>query len=342
MSILAVQYLEGGSDVVPPEVEKVQAQLREVFALLPITDLLIGWDTPPELVRVCRKECEQAGVQLYQWHPLLVSWDSVPVRAAWQVVGPEGEPLAGFKGLPEFTFLRPDDPTVQTAVLARLEQAVHSGLYDGIFLDRIRYPAEWAYAHNRLPEAEHITWIVTRATEVIRAEGLAVGLDCFAPSLTPLVGQDLGALAAVSDWVKVMVYGHTWAPAGMPFELERLGKFAAKHTESVEHFQEELSSAFTALSAMDIEAGLPPETLAAEVRLGREMGVGVLLAGVELVEAEEVTHLSPARMRADLAALRGAGVDGWVLSWDLRYMPRIYLRVMEEFLTEEAPGGRRE
>ncbi len=340
MSILAVQYLEGGSNFAPPGVGEVRAQLREAFALLPITDLLIGWDVPPELARVCRGECERAGVRLYQWHPLLVGWGDVPLRTAWQVVGPDGEPLAGFEGLPEFTFLRLDDPAVQAAVLGRLEQVVRSGLYDGVFLDRIRYPAEWAYAHGRLPEAEHVTRLVMRAAEVIRAEGLAVGLDCFAPSLAPLVGQDLGALAAVSDWVKVMVYGHTWAPAGMPFELERLGKFVTGHAESAEHFREDLSSAFAALSAVNAEVGLPPEVLAAEVHLGREMGVEVLLAGVELVEVEGVTRLSPAQVRADLAALRKAGVDGWVLSWDLRDMPRDHLRVVGEFLAKEVSGGR--
>jgi len=328
MSVLAVQYLEGGSKFVPPGAEEVRARLREMFALLPITDLLIGWDVPPELVRVCQAECGRAEARLYQWHPLLVCWGDVPVRTAWQVVGPDGKPVAGFEGLPEFTFLRPDDPAVQAAVLGRLEQAVRSGLYDGLFLDRIRYPAEWAYSHGRLPEAEHVTWLVARAAEVIRAEGLAVGLDCFAPSLTPLVGQDLGALAAVSDWVKVMVYGHTWAPAGMPFELERLRSFTAEQAENAEYFRKSLPSAFSALSAVKPETGLPPEALAVEIRLGREMGVEVLLAGVELVEIEGVTRLSPAQVRADLAALHEAGADGLVLSWDLRDMPREYLELV--------------
>ena len=297
MSILAVQYLEGGFDFVAPEAGRVRARLRETFDLLPVTDLLIGWDVGPELARVCRGMCERAGVRLYQWHPLLVGWGSVAIRPEWRVAGADGEPVAGFGGLPEFTFLRPDSAAVQEAVLRRLERAVRSGLYDGIFLDRIRYPSADAASAGK---ADNITRVVAQAAGMIRSAGLSVGLDCFAPSLAAPVGQDLGALSALGDWVKLMLYGHTWAPAGMPFE-------------------------------MGLSEGLPPQALAAEVERGRTAGVGTLLAGIELVEIEGVTHLSPPQIRADLAALHGAGVDGLVLSWDLRYMPVEYLELVGEY-----------
>lgn len=294
MSILAVQYLEGGGNFVAPHADEVQARLREMFGLLPVTDLLIGWDVGPELAQVCRKMCKRAGARLYQWHPLLVGWGRVAARPEWRVVGADGEPMAGFQGRPEFTFLRPDEPAVQEAVLGRLERAVRSGLYDGIFLDRIRYPvAEPRFAGR----AASITHIVAQAAGLIRAAGLSVGLDCFAPSLAAPVGQDLGALSAVGDWVKLMLYGHTWAPAGMPFE-------------------------------MGLQEGLPQHVLAAEVERGRAAGVKTLLAGIELVEIEGVTRLSPPQIRADLEAIHGAGADGLVLSWDLKYMPDEYMELV--------------
>ncbi len=334
MSRLTVQYLEGGRGFVAPTAAEVQAQLRRTFALLPITDLLIGWDVPPELVRVCRAACEQAEVRLYQWHPLLTCWGELSMRPAWLVRGPDGLPLEGFNGLPEFTFLRPDDPAVQEAVLARLARVIRSGFYDGIFLDRIRYPAEWAYAYGRLPEPAPITQLVTRAAEMIRSASMQVGLDCFAPSLASLVGQLLKTLGAVADWIKVMVYGHTWAPAGLPFELQRLGAFIATHPEHAAYFKAHLPNACSALGKLDATAGLPPEALRAEIRLGREIGLSELLAGIELVQVAGVTRLSPAQVRADLEALCTEGADGVSLSWELRLMPEELILATRKFYTK--------
>ncbi len=300
MKRLGVQYLEGGTGFVPPTVDEVLAQLRDTFARLPVDDLLIGWDVPPDVAHVCREECERAGAQLYQWHPLLVGWGEVTVRPAWQVLDDRGQPIAGFRGLPEFTFMRPDHPDVQEAVLRRLEASLECGLYDGIFLDRIRYPV---VAPRHADLAPNVTALVTQAAALIRAHGGRVGLDCFAPSLALQVGQDLGALAEVSDWIKVMIYGHTWAPAGLPYEL-------------------------------GLQEGLSPQALAAEFRLGRELCPGELLAGIELVSLPDVTRLSPGQIRADLAALRQAGADGLVLSWDLRYMPSSYLALVRDALAD--------
>ncbi len=67
--------------------------------------------------------------------------------------------------------------------------------------------------------------------------------------------------------------------------------------------------------------GLPPQALAGEIRHGRSMGVHQLLAGIELVEIKGVAELNDRQIEMDLHAFLDAGVDGFVLSWDLWHIP---------------------
>ena len=66
---------------------------------------------------------------------------------------------------------------------------------------------------------DSISRIASEAADLARRAGLAVGLDCFSPVLTNAVAQDVAKLDGHCDWIKFMTYGHTLAPAGLPFEL---------------------------------------------------------------------------------------------------------------------------
>jgi hypothetical protein len=169
--------------------------------------------------------------------------------------------------------------------------------------------------------ARSITRCVQTAAGIARAAGLAVGLDCFAPSLAPMVGQDLAALDATCDWIKVMTYGHALGPAGMPHELLALWQWLLEHGLPEADVRNTLARAtglaLPASRATLRERGLAPAALAAEIRRARAAGVRTLLAGIELVDLPGVTALEPAQIAADLRAFRAAQPDGLALSWDL-------------------------
>jgi hypothetical protein len=183
--------------------------------------------------------------------------------------------------------------------------------------------------------ARSVTRMVAAAADLIQAEGLVVGLDCFSPALTPMVGQDLAQLRAHCQWVKIMTYGHTLGPAGLPFELLGLVGWLVDSRSMGE--SEALGCVSHALglplpsscSRLRVD-GVPPEALAAEVRRARAAGVGILLPGIELVEIEGVTRLTQAGIAADLQALSAAGADGLVLSWDLWHIPPERLELVRE------------
>jgi hypothetical protein len=186
--------------------------------------------------------------------------------------------------------------------------------------------------------ARSVMGLVEAATDVIHGEGLAVGLDCFAPALARMVGQDLGVLDGCAEWTKVMTYGHTLGPAGLPFELLQLADWLVDRRGVGESQALDWLSQASGLplprSRDALRArGLAPAALEVEVRQARATGIRNLLAGIELVEIEAVAQLNREQIERDLRAFKAAGADGLVLSWDLWHMPLERLELVEAIWT---------
>ncbi len=385
---LAIQYLEPGPHTAALDPGEVRAKLRLALEQLPLTYVVLGWVLPPALVDVCQEETARAGAQLFLWHPLLTGDGVFMPRPEWQTVGLGGEAIPGFQAMPEFTFVCPNHPEVQDAVLGHLHTVIQEGAYDGVFLDRIRYPspavdpARWLACfcpacrqkaasvgldlvalRQRLREgladgstardflktllgtamsgpssplladlkafldfrARSVTQFIQAASDVIRAAGLSVGLDCFSPSLTYMVGQDLAHLGPTCDWVKVMTYGHAYGPATLPFELLGLLDWLTAgggltESQALSWLAEATQLPLPQDRAMLRHQGLAPGTLALEAQRARWAVKDVpVLAGIELVEIPGIAELDPAQVKADVRAL--SQLDGFVLSWDLWHMP---------------------
>ena len=389
MTLFAVQYLEDSPGLAALAPAEVRARLRAALDCLPISVIILGWHLPAALSRACAEEAARVGAQIFRWHPLLTGDASLVPRREWRTVGLTGEPVPGFRGLPEFTFVCPNRPAAREAALNHLRDAIRHGDYQGVFLDRIRYPsptpapdrwlacfcddcrraaaaegldleaarrqiktllatpenaaafvralldpAAWAPANSDLAmlrafldfRVRSVGRFVQAAADVVHAENLAVGLDCFSPALTYMVGQDLGMLAPHCEWIKIMTYGHTLGPAGLPFELLSLadwliGQQLASESEALEWLSQASHLPLPSRSSALREEGIAPEGLAAETRRARGAGVSMLLAGIELVDIQEAVRLQPAQITADVGAFRAAGADGLVLAWDLWHIP---------------------
>lgn len=61
---------------------------------------------------------------------------------------------------------------------------------------------------------------VKEITEHIKEKGMKVGFDIYAPNISYLFGQDINRLSEIADFIKPMYYRRTFAPAGIPFELQ--------------------------------------------------------------------------------------------------------------------------
>ncbi len=380
MPLFAAQYLEY-YDPARHTAESVRAHLREVFAHLPLDILIIGWDLPAEIIAACADESNRHKAQLYRWQPLLTGDGTFMPRPEWQTIGATGEAVPGFKGLPEFTFVCPNRPAVQAALATHLQDVLREGLYQGIFLDRIRFPSpatdplnelacfcpdcERAAANEGLelesirveirhlcdhphgrPElirqlfladkdsalesffafrAHSITRTVHSAADIIRAHNCAIGLDTFSPVLTRMVGQDLARLDTACDWIKPMIYAHALGPAGIPYELLGLADWlisaGTAEAEALELLSTLSGFALPKNRSALRRQGIPLEALTTETMRGKQTGIRTLLAGLALVEMENVNHIPAGQLDAELSAYRLGGADGLVLSWDLWHIP---------------------
>ena len=375
MKTIAAQYLEYAPRASTPA--QVRQRLREVFEILPLSIILLGWDLPQHLEDAVAEECAAHHAALYRWHPLLASDAGFALPTEWQPVNVYGEPIPGFKGLPEFTFMCPNRSDVQEWIAERIEVAAQRGIYQGLFFDRMRWPSPAASpegylscfcrycrrmasdlgldleaARDRiesylndgdrariLTEAlftpvddplletffefrfNSVTHTVRYAAGLAQQQGLMVGLDCFSPALTRMVGQDLSALDKSCNWIKLMTYPRVLGPAGLPFELNALsgwlrGSYNVHETEAVA-----IVGRASGLSPSRDE--LDSKSLVHEIQRGRDLGVTNLLAGIALVEVPGIHEPTLAQIQEDLYACHGS--DGLVLSWDLWHIPLEYI-----------------
>ena len=139
--ILTIQYLDDAPGLAERETSAVVEKLRAAADCLPISHLLIGWHLPPRLLDACRKEAERLGMRFLRWHPLLTGDELFPPRPSHQIIGVSGYRVAGYLDRPEFTFVCPNNPEVQESASGRIETLLKEGLYQGFFLDRVRFPS---------------------------------------------------------------------------------------------------------------------------------------------------------------------------------------------------------
>jgi hypothetical protein len=164
---IAAQYLEDAPQLSKITPAAVRDRLRESFKRLPVSMLLLGWNLPQPLFAAVAEEATRLGIRLYRWQPLLTGDGVFMSRPEWQVIGLDGNPVEGFRGMPEFTFVCPNKPAVQQAVSAHLEEILLPP-YQGIFLDRIRFPS---------PAEEPLSHLACFCKDCCRAAQESLGFD---------------------------------------------------------------------------------------------------------------------------------------------------------------------
>jgi hypothetical protein len=160
-----------------------------------------------------------------------------------------------------------------------------------------------------------------------------------------MVGQDLTSMGGLVDWIKLMTYAHTFAPAGIPFELSGLvhhltSKGVINERQVLGMIGKTIHLPLpTSLRALKND-GLSTMALEKEVRFGVETCSTPVLAGMELVELEGVTNLNPDQIRSDLIGLIESRSAGLALSWDLLHIPLERLDLVRQvYLDNELSKG---
>ncbi len=146
-----------------------------------------------------------------------------------------------------------------------------------------------------------VSTAVAAIADSLRARGLEVGMDLYAPFMAQFVGQDYGILSQHADFIKPMLYRQTFAPAGMGFEYDLL-KQAVPGAEGYPAFAMDVDFLDSQLQAMEPYAcGKYP--------------------GIEINYREKVAPTSPEYVTESLDAVLRHGFDGAVLSWNIMEAP---------------------
>ncbi len=388
MSNFAVQYLGSRPKGITPQAAR--ARLHEACQRLPISMVLLDWEVSPQIEEAVAQETYSMGAKLYRWQTWLTGDSQADLPQEWATVGLDGNPIPGYENDPDFSFICPNRSAVQIFLSERLEAIAAKGIYQGIFLDRIRFPSpaldpahllgcfcrdctrmaadtglelenarrairsmleqpetaiELAQAllddpgrsNNPLSQyldfrEQSISHVVWEAKQLAVSLGLEIGLDCFSPSLTRMVGQNLAALGTYSDWIKLMTYPRVWGPAGVSFELLGLVDWLLNYGLP----ENDVLSIVRSSSRLPVPqtrkefcaSGLPSSSVKLELERCRSETTGPLLAGIPLVELKTIHESTDSEINGDLQASRAA--DGLVLSWDLWQIPLRHLETIRQ------------
>ena len=136
---------------------------------------------------------------------------------------------------------------------------------------------------------------------IFKARGLQVGLDVFAPLMSPFVGQSLPLLAKDADFLKPMLYRRTYAPAGIGYEYSLLKSCAPEANGYPE-----------IITDVDFLKG--------EIDQLRDLPCAVY-PGIEINRRDDIAPTDPEYVMESFSVLSESGVEGATLSWDVMLAP---------------------
>jgi len=321
---LTVQVRTGGFVGPPADPATVLRALTHALDMLPLRRVVMGWAPDSPVYRQAADLLHSRDVQLFLWLPVLSEVGLL--QPCSPVIGSDGHPAAAYHldDTENFEFYCPTDPANLRAALDIFEQHFDATCFDGVLLDKIRYPsfasgtfgcfcprcrARYDAAglqfdgHNWRSFYDVRSGIILDALAPICAafhqKGLRVGLDVFAPLLSKSVGQDIAALSKMADFIKPMMYAITNSPAGLPFELNGIDKVMGLKGDPREY----CSLGFCAEQITWLQAVCDCP----------------IHPGIEVNRLPGIADTTPEYVAACLQAYQGA--DGVVLSWNLLDMP---------------------
>jgi len=149
------------------------------------------------------------------------------------------------------------------------------------------------------------------------------------------------SLDKIGDWIKPMTYIHTFAPAGLPFELNEMLTFLGEPTTH------EVSANLNFLSQLVgfplpkdrrvlMAKGLDSLALTREIAKAKRLSAKPLLEGIELVQLPGITWIDQVQLQKDLHAILESAADGIVISWDLWHIRIEHLQTIKDVILSHA------
>jgi hypothetical protein len=371
---------------------KVAAHVDNIVREAPLDILIVGWQERPELYRMLTSAESRPCPEVFLWYPLLSDYPGFdPSHLVVDSTSARSRGWGGYEdsGIAEsFKQSCPNNPDAVSTTLAYLEKCMTTYPFDGVFLDKIRFPsaanglqdvfscfcpfcarkaaaagldlnevratldarisatatsgevsipggARWLEAlvagHPLLQRfirfrADSITELITTAAQRMRALGKKVSLDVFSPILAPLVGQDFAALAPHADWAKPMIYRFGRGPSSLRTELpsliRELGAYLGCGEAEAMKWAAAHADGLGGQTVGQIEEIAPLSLIRVETDHALSLFASTpVYLGLETVSIEGLMEVTPRNVEEILEIGTDAGVQGYVLSWDLLHTP---------------------
>ena len=174
--------------------------------------------------------------------------------------------------------------------------------------------------------ADSIYDLVAVVSKRMKKIGKKTSLDVFSPVLAPLVGQDFSAMAHYTDWVKPMIYRFGSGPSSLRTEIpslvRELGSYLGCDEKSAMSWAAARVEGLEGCTVEQVEKVAPLSLIHAEtVRAVRLFAGTPLYLGLESVSIPGRMEVRPRHVEEILEIGTQAGVQGFVLSWDLLHTP---------------------
>ncbi|MDE5908243.1 MAG: hypothetical protein K2H52_05820 [Lachnospiraceae bacterium] len=146
-----------------------------------------------------------------------------------------------------------------------------------------------------------ITDIVKSLADYFREKGMKVGLDLFAPFLSIFVGQDYTELSRSADFMKPMLYRHTYTPAGMQYELDGMAGEMAGSMKQI----------------IGMEDGRLTDFMEKELEAVIKLSDCEIYAGMEVHTAKDLPLVRPQSVKEGTKLIEKMRCAGRVASWNI-------------------------
>jgi len=160
-----------------------------------------------------------------------------------------------------------------------------------------------------------ITDAVKGICQFFQDRNYKIGLDVFAPFGSHFVGQDIPALSSFVEFVKPMMYRMTYAPAGLPFELDAILQESTSNDEQ--------KKAFCKVLGFDPEkTPFDVDFTIKELKELVQNSKASVYPGIEINRVQRIAEVTPSYIEETINAYTQADVKGFVLSWNLLNAPQ--------------------
>ena len=148
---------------------------------------------------------------------------------------------------------------------------------------------------------------------------MIVGLDVFTHSLGYFVGQDMSLLSNCGDFIKPMYYRKTWAPAGLPLEMDIFNKIFTLDDNCIK-------------TRCGEDKTYPAALILEELKIVNKLNKKTeIYPGFEVNRNDIISPIYPHYVNESLQLMMDSNMKGTVLSWDLNNAPEDNLQAVYEF-----------